>query len=64
MGAVARELRCSRTGLYRLPNFMKLVNADRGQAETRRRRLPRGNKDKVSGEFDAWSAGRNNEDDD
>ena len=33
MGTVARELKWSRTGLYRLPNFMKLVNADRGQTE-------------------------------
>jgi hypothetical protein len=51
---VAREIGCARTGLYRCPNLMSLIRADRLESRVRRSRLPRGCQDDRTGKTEAW----------
>ena len=51
---VARRIKCHRTILYRLPNFMGLIDAEEMESADRKSRLPKGQRDKVTGRVEAW----------
>jgi hypothetical protein len=51
---VARRLKCSRTALYRLPNFLSLLKLNQEEADERKRRLPKGYRHDESGRVEAW----------
>src|SRR5262249_1575353 len=51
---VARLVGCERTKLYDCPGFRALVEQDRKGAEARKRRMPRGIKDRDTRTVEAW----------
>jgi hypothetical protein len=59
---IAKKINVSRQTLYNYPVFMRLMKGTQKEANDRKRRLPRGSRDKETGELEAWR-GDDDEDD-